>query len=192
MPKLVNMVIGNAVLYYGTFNDTNMQTLVESLTDADKLGLGKDSIKFSAKPKITDYDFAGKEDKKVMNMEEITGWDISVSGSCIDFNEKVLTASLMTKSTPTDTDKYIVYTPQSSLSTASYKDLVIVGRLKNNPDPVAILVKNTYNADGIQFECKDKNNAAIKFTFEAAYSMDALNDVPCKMITPKTVADLIG
>lgn len=192
MSQLVNMVIGNATLYYGTFDDTNMQTLVASLTDANKLGLGKDSIKFAAKPKISDYDFAGKEDRKVMNMEEITGWDISVDGSCIDFNEKVLTASLMTKSTPLETDTYAVYTPQSSLSTASYKDLVVVGKLKNNAQPVAILVKNTYNADGIQFECKDKNNAAIKFSFEAAYSMDALSEVPFKIITPKTAADLVG
>jgi hypothetical protein len=192
MSQLVNMVIGNATLYYGTFDDTNMQTLVASLTDADKLGLGKDSIKFAAKPKISDYDFAGKEDRKVMNMEEITGWDISVDGSCIDFNEKVLTASLMTKSTSAEGDTYAVYTPQSSLSTASYKDLVVVGRLKNNAQPVAVLVKNTYNADGIQFECKDKNNAAIKFSFEAAYSMDALSEVPFKIITPKTAADLVG
>lgn len=192
MAQLVNMVIGNATLYYGTFDDTNMQTLISGLSDTDKLGLGKDSIKFSAKPKITDYDFAGKEDRKVMNMEEITGWDISVAGSCIDFNEKVLTASLMAKESGAEGDTFTVYTPQSSLSTSSYSDLLIVGRLKNNASPVAVLVKNTYNADGIQFECKDKGNAAIKFSFEAAYSMDALDEVPFKIITPKTAADLVG
>lgn len=192
MAQLVNMVIGNAKIYYGTFDPTNVETMITGLTAADRLGLGKDSIKFAAKPKITDYDFAGKEDRKVMNMEEITGWDISVSGSCIDFNEKVLTASLMTKRTPAEADKYVVYTPQSSLSTASYSDLLIVGRLKNNNEPVAILVKNTYNADGVQFECKDKDNAGIKFSFEAAYSMDRLDEVPFLVITPKTAADLVG
>ena len=192
MAQLVNMVIGNAKIYYGTFDPTNVETMITGLTDAQRLGLGKDSIKFAAKPKITDYDFAGKEDRKVMNMEEITGWDISVSGSCIDFNEKILTASLMTKATPLEGDKYVVYTPQSSLSTASYSDLLIVGRLKNNAEPVAILVKNTYNADGVQFECKDKDNAGIKFSFEAAYSMDRLDEVPFLVITPKTAADLVG
>lgn len=192
MAQLVNMVIGNAKIYYGTFDPTNIETMITGLTDAQRLGLGKDSIKFAAKPKITDYDFAGKEDRKVMNMEEITGWDISVSGSCIDFNEKVLTASLMTKKTPVEGDKYVVYTPQASLSTASYSDLLIVGRLKNNALPVVVLVKNTYNADGVQFECKDKDNAGIKFSFEAAYSMDALDKVPFTIITPKTAADLVG
>lgn len=192
MSQLVNMVIGNAKIYYGTFDATNVATMISGLTDAQRLGLGKDSIKFAAKPKITDYDFAGKEDRKVMNMEEITGWDISVSGSCIDFNEKIFTASLMTKVTPLEGDNYVVYTPSASLSTANYSDLLIIGRLKNNASPIAILVKNTYNADGVQFECKDKDNAGIKFSFEAAYSMDTLDEVPFTIITPKTVADLVG
>lgn len=191
MSQLVNMVIGNATIYYGTFELTDLQTLKTSLTDTQKLGLGKDSIKFTAKPTITGYDFAGKEDRKVMNMEEITGWDINVSGSCIDFNEKVLTASLMTKST-TGAGEYTVYTPQSKLSTGSYKDLLIVGTLKNNVLPIMVLVKNTYNAEGVQFECKDKDNASIKFSFEAAYSMSALDEVPFTVIIPKTAADLVG
>ncbi|MDS0525458.1 hypothetical protein NNC19_07190 [Clostridium sp. SHJSY1] len=190
MSTNINMVIGNATLFYGDnyFNATNVDELIKSLTDDKKLGLGKDSIKFTAKPKITDFDFAGKEDRKVKNMEEITGWDIKAEGSLLDLNENVLSASLIKKDTKTSSETYEVFIPQPSLNNSSYHDLVILGRVKNNQYPIAIIVKNSYNAEGFSMEFKDKENDAIKMSFEGAYDMDKLDETPFKIIKPKAVA----
>jgi hypothetical protein len=185
MATNINMVIGNATLYYGSFDVSNIDTLLSGLTDDNKLGLGKDSVKFTAKPKITDYDYAGKEDRKVKNMEEITGWEVKVEGDCLDFNEKALKASLMKKDATNKSTTYDLYVPYPELNNDCYGDVLVVGRLKNNDKPIAIIVFNAYNSDGIQFECKDKNNSAVKLAFEGSYSMENPNDTPFRIIVPK-------
>ena len=62
------MMINNGVIYLvDTLADYKIQTIVDSITADNKLGLGKDSIKFEAKPTITNYDFAGRNDRSIFS-----------------------------------------------------------------------------------------------------------------------------
>ncbi|GKX65836.1 hypothetical protein [Inconstantimicrobium mannanitabidum] len=187
MSNAINMIVENGVFYYGTFDTSNIDTFLAGLTDTQKLGLGKDSIKFNASPKLHDYDFAGKGDRKVKGMEGLA-WEIKASGTCIDFNDKVLGASLLEKDSSNASTKFDVFKPLSDIKTELYKDLLIVGKEKGKTDPVAILIKNTYNNNGVSLEMKDKENAGVSLEFEGHYDMTDLDDAPFRIFKPKDLA----
>ena len=70
--KPTKMIVDNAVLYTSStgFDFDDIDAIVAACTDTNRLGLGKDKIKFTATPSIVQYDFAGRKDKPVKEMQE--------------------------------------------------------------------------------------------------------------------------
>ena len=177
----MNMLINNGILYKAE-DVSSVDKILEAIKDANKIGLGKDSIKVTAKPKVTSYDFAGKLDNEYKEFEDITGWEVKMEGDCIDFNEEVLGLSLLEKETDNNTD-YNVYTTKEELSDSDYINIICVGKIKGKDKNVIFILKNVFNEDGIKATLKDKDNASVSLTFTAKCTLT--DKKPFKILTPK-------
>lgn len=186
MSREQNMIINNGVLYQvDALTDTSIDTIIASIIDDNKLGLGKDSIKFEAKPSIVDYDFAGKFDRQMKGMREICGWEVTLEGDLLDFNEKLMKVTLMETVIDTSTD-YKRYKPKAKLDDdVDYSNIILVGTVKGSDNPVIILVKNCFSEEGISIELKDKDNSAVALTFKGSYEFDNADSVPFEIIYPQ-------
>lgn len=166
--NIANMLINNATLYTAKVNretEPTITSLISLIVDENKFGLGKDSIKFEAKPTITEYDFAGKLDDSYKDMEEITGWNVSLTGDVLDISEKVLEYSCFKKVEDTDTE-YVRYEPCERINSEIYKDLIVVGEVKGKKEKIILIIYNTFNEDGLSIEFKDKDNNAASLSFK--------------------------
>lgn len=183
-----NMLINNGVLYMaGELTDYKIATILAAITDKNKLGLGKDSIKFEAKPVVTDYDFAGRFDRSMKGMQEINGWEVSLEGDLLDFNSKLMELTLLeekTEADDTNTD-YKKYVPKAKLNDSTdYKNIILVGTVKDSDKPIVILIKRTFSQDGLQFELKDAENSAVSLVFKGSYDFDNDEDMPFEILIP--------
>lgn len=164
MTRNINMAVNNATLYRAKITDLSIEKIMKQIQDTNKIGLGKDSIKFEAKPSITSYDYAGKGDNDVKDFEEITGWSAKLTGDVLDLNEKLFNMSLMELQTDTN-NKFKRYAPKEVLDGSEYEDVLAVGTIKGTEDPIVIVVRNCFNEDGCTLEFKDKDNASASLTF---------------------------
>lgn len=188
MARKQNMLINNGVLYMaGELTDYKIATILAAITDENKLGLGKDSIKFEAKPVVTDYDFAGRFDRSMKGMQEINGWEVSLEGDLLDFNTKLMDLTLLEEKAEageTNTD-YKKYVPKAKLDDSTdYKNIILVGTVKDSDNPIVILVKRTFSQDGLQFELKDAENSAVSLVFKGSYDFDNDEDMPFEILIP--------
>ena len=180
------MMINNGVIYLvDTLTDYKIKTIVASITADNKLGLGKDSIKFEAKPTITDYDFAGRNDRSMKGMQEINGWEVSIEGDLLDFNEKLMNVTLLKEDTTETSEDYKKYVPKAKLEDdTDYRNVVLVGTVKDSDKPIIIVVKRTFSQDGLSFELKDAENSAVSLTFKGSYEFDIDEDMPFEILIP--------
>lgn len=158
-----NIVIDAATVYLGgTITDPNELTGL-----ADKcIGLTKDTVNITIKPKIREMDFNGKFDRKVKDTEIITGWDVKAECSALELSDIVLKGALLEKSsTVTGYDKYI------PSNTITYQDLVVVGKLKGNAKPIVAVIKNAYSTDGLELKTKDLDEAVVSMSFDGHYTL---------------------
>lgn len=182
--KDMNILVDSAVLYYGVFDlTTGLDTIMTTIKDKE-LGLAKGSLKFEAKPEIRDIEHCGALEKKIAGLQRVMKWDVKAEAEILDFNETVLSASLVKKVTNVST-KFDVYEP-SNITDTDYKDLLIVGQKHGSVEPIIIHVMNSYNAEGIKFETKDKDESAIAMTFNGCYKFNS-NEKPFKIYMPKKV-----
>ncbi|MDU3548941.1 MAG: hypothetical protein E7F83_16165 [Clostridium sp.] len=184
MANEMNIVVDSGVIYYGDFDMTTLDNLMTTI-DGKELGLIKSSLKFEAKPEIRDIEHAGSLERKVKGMQRILKWDVSAESEILDFNEKVLTSSLIKKETNASS-KFDVYAPSNDIADEDYKDLLIVGKKKSG-EPIVIHIFNSYNPEGISFEMKDKDESAVSMKFIGAYSFNDDTKKPFKIYIPKTV-----
>lgn len=185
MPK--RMLVGDAVLYCGTFNfDDNEDTIMGALTAENRLGLGKDKVKFTATPNVVDYEFSGRNDKAVKEMQSVCGWDVTVEGDCLDLNETVLTNCLMKKVEGTTSTKYDVYTGiEGKIPEDVYLDVAVVGKDHITGDLIAIVVKDCVGTEFALEFANNEEDVATPITLKPHYSIEALDAVPFKIIAPK-------
>ena len=187
--KPTKMIVDNAVLYTSStgFDFDDIDAIVAACTDTNRLGLGKDKIKFTATPSIVQYDFAGRKDKAVKEMQEVSAWEVSLEGDCLDFNEKVLKTNLIKKGTTTST-KNEVYEPlEGEIPSDCYLDIAIAGRVFGSTDKVIIVLKDCLGSEfGLEFG--DKDNIPVPLNLKPHYSIESLNDIPFKIITKKATA----
>lgn len=183
MANDMNILVDSAVLYYGDFDLSALDSVITTI-EGKELGIAKGSLKFEAKPEIRDMEYAGSLERKVAGMQRILKWDVTAEADILDFNENVLTASLIKKEANTST-KFDVYAPSHEIAEVDYKDLLIVGKKHLSNEPIIIHVFNSYNPEGISFECKDKDEAATSMKFTGAYNFKNDNEKPFKIYMPK-------
>lgn len=181
----MNIVIDSGVIYYGDFDISTLDNLMATIS-GNELGLIKSSLKFEAKPELRDIEHAGSLERKIKGMQRILKWDVSAEADILDFNEKVITSSLIKKETNTST-KFDVYSPSTEMADTDYKDLLIVGKKHKSGEPIVIHIFNSYNPEGISFEMKDKDESAISMKFIGAYSFSDDTKKPFKIYLPKTL-----
>ena len=167
--KLEDIVIDGASCYLTSSPITDPSTDLTTIEN-DYLGTAKSSVTVSAKPTIREIEHLGKKERKTKYDERITGWEVSAEADILDLNAKTLEASLFVKDTggtaPTKHDRYI---PKVDLSTSDYKQLVIVGQMRKTGDNVVVVVKNTYNSDGLSIETKDNDESSTNMVFNGHY-----------------------
>lgn len=178
--KIQDVVIDGAVLYLTTEQITDPKTQMTSLKN-DYLGCAKSSITVVAKPRIRDIEFMGKKENMVKNTRRITGWEVSCEADILDLNTKTLSASLMDKST---NENFDIYTPKKSIDDNCYKNLVIVGTLEGEVEPIVLVVNNTFNEEGINVDFKDNDESAVKMKFNGHIDMET-EKVPYQIFRPK-------
>lgn len=182
--KAKEFIVDTPTLYYGDIDLSNPDTW-STLLKGKEIGYSKGGLKFSAKPTIRQIEYDGRMEKQVQGMDRITKWDISAEGEIVQFRPELLTMSLIKKGTTAST-KFDVYEPSNELVTGDYKPLVIVGKVHNSDEPIIIVVENTYNSEGFEFEGKDNDESSAKFTMNAHYKQDS-NEAPCKIYCKKNV-----
>lgn len=160
----INMLVDNAVVYYDKFDPstiTDVASYIKTLADKE-LGIIEDTLKFEAKPDIHDIKHAGSNGNKEVGWQRITGWTTKIQTNILNFNDTVFGSSLLVK------DEKGFYTPitEGLIPIENYKDLIIVGEDLKDGTPHLIVVKNSYNTEGISLEFKDKNENAVKMQFE--------------------------
>lgn len=169
----VNIVVDDAVLYWGDFGDlsgTGMDNILETIKGKE-LGVAKGSLKFEAKPEIRNIEHAGSLERDEVNWQRIIKWDVTAETTILDFNGNVLNASLIEKTESASTE-FDVYAPIKDFKSTNYKDLIVVGKKHNSEKPVIVHVFNSYNPEGVSFECKDKDEAGISMKFKGCYKTD--------------------
>ena len=117
-------------------------------------------------------------------MQEVSNWEVSLEGDCLDFNEKVLKTNLIKKGTSTST-KNEVYEPlEGEIPSDCYLDIAIAGRVFGSTDKVIIVLKNCLGSEfGLEFG--DKDNIPVPLNLKPHYTIESLNDIPFKIITKK-------
>ena len=183
MEKEMNIVVDEGILYYGSFNFSNLDTLMASL-EGKELGLAKGSLNFEAKPEFRDIEFAGSKERKIAGMRRIRKWEVKSECEVLDLNDGVLGASLVKKDSDTSSTKFDVYIPKSDLNSEDYKDLLIVGKKHGSGKDVVIHIMNTFNTEGITFSLEDNNEASTKMVFEGHYAFKN-NEPPFKIYMGK-------
>ena len=184
MARPINELINNATLFINRTplkdSEITIEKILSLMTVENRLGLGKDSIKFEAKPSVTEYDFAGKLDNSVKWFEEITGWKVSLEGDILDINKNLVDVSLMENLEDNNKD-YKIFKAKERLKDTDYSDIIVCGELKGTDKTVIIYVRNTFNEDGLSITFKDKDNnaATLKFTGKSELDFTTM-----KMTTP--------
>ena len=184
MARPINELINNATLFINRTplkdSEITIEKILSLMTVENRLGLGKDTIKFEAKPSVTEYDFAGKLDNSVKWFEEITGWKVSLEGDILDINKNLVDVSLMENLEDNNKD-YKIFKPKERLKDTDYSDIIVCGELKGTDKTVIIYVRNTFNEDGLSITFKDKDNnaATLKFTGKSELDFTTM-----KMTTP--------
>ena len=79
MVDLNNVIFDSAMLYYGDFDLTNIDTFLESLKGKE-LGLSDGGVTFSSTPEIRQIPVAGHLDRKLKGYERIIKVDGKVEG----------------------------------------------------------------------------------------------------------------
>lgn len=180
--KFDDILLDNATIFYTDADVTAVDALLTAV-EKDKLGTTKGEFKVKVEPQIRQIEYAGRMDRDTKEAERITGWKITAEGEMLNFNDKILSATLMQKETNGST-KYDVYGLKQSIEVTDYKNLVAIGRLKNKAEYGIIVLNNTYNDAGLEFGMKDNDEASTKFNFTARYDVDS--DVPpFKFLKPK-------
>lgn len=180
-PAVKQFLIDTPSLYYDV-DTTNIDSVV---LDDKFLGLSKGGITLSIKPTVRQMEFDGRLEREVKGMDRITKYDALCEGSIVEFNTKILGASLLQKGTSSST-KYDMWIPDESLDSANYKNLLIVGKVHGSDTPIMVVLKNTYNSEGFNFEGKDNDESACKFSFKASYEPNS-NVVPVEIYIKKSV-----
>lgn len=177
---LNNVVFDSAMLYYGTFDLSNVDNL-ESELAGKELGISDGGIKFSSTPEIRQIPIAGYLDRKLKGYERILKVDGKVEGELLVINNKVLEMSLMKKESTSST-KYEKYVPvQGVIEDGMYGDLLVIGETAGQP--VIVHIMNTYNST-FELETKDKEEGKVAVNFESAYDPKT-KVVPIAIYVPK-------
>lgn len=180
--KFDDILLDNATVFFTNADVTAIDALMTAI-QTDKLGTTKGEFKVKVEPQIRGIEYAGKMDRDTKEAERITGWKITAEGEMLNFNDKILTASLMVKETNAST-KYDVYGLKKSIDVTDYKSLVAIGKMKNRNDYGVIILNNTFNDAGLEFGMKDNDEASTKFNFTAKYTADD-DTPPFKFLKPK-------
>ena len=187
--KPTKMIVDNAVLYTTStgFDFDDIDAIVAACVDENRLGLGKDKIKFTATPSIVQYDFAGRKDKAVKEMQEVSAWEVSLEGDCLDFNGTVLKANMLKKATTTSTTHEVYEAVEGEIPEDCYLDILVAGRVFGSTDKVIIALKDCLGTE-FSLEYADADNVPVPLNLTPHYSIDSLNKVPFRIITKKATA----
>lgn len=182
----------NEATLYKCDDVSSGEKIIAAITDANKIGTGKDSIKFEAALQTINFDYAGKRDRQTKETEEATGWSVKLEGDVLDFNTNLMGLSLMVKDTKdTSATGYDIYNPTDNLSSSDFTNIICVGNLKNmatqEKTQGIIVVKNTYNSGGLQAEFKEKDDSAWKLTFNGMYTLNG--DKPFAILMPSQTSE---
>ena len=167
--KELNLILSEASVYAGDFSKLTIQNTDEFIKTLDQyyLGLFKDKVTISAKPKIRQIKNAAKQ---VKGFEMIDEWDVKISGDLLDFNKNYLDISLFEK---TETK----YTAKMGLiDVTDYKDVIIIG-YNDEKKPEIVLVKNCLNKEGLNLSAVAKDDNTFKLDIENVYDKFTLNPV---------------
>lgn len=176
-PKPKQFLIDTPSLYWDV--DT---TTIDSVVLPDKfLGLSKGGIKLDVIPNIRKIEFDGRLEKEVMGLDRVTKWDCKAEGSIVEFNRKILQASLLKQDSTATSTKYDCFVPSANIENSDYKTLLIVGTLHGTDTPIMVELNNTYNSEGFNFEGKDNDESACKMAFAGHYDSQKMNVAPCKV-----------
>ncbi|WP_338627505.1 hypothetical protein QJR52_06155 [Clostridium baratii] len=155
-----NLIQNEGAVYLGNFSNIQAtKEFVEGLKDK-MLGVFKDKLQVSAKPKIRDIKNAAG---KVKGWQDVDEWDVKVTGDLLDFNPKLLETSLFKKAE----DGHYTAT-MGLIDEAQYQDALIIGE-NNKGEYNIILVKDILNKEGLNFDMKARDEAGFKLSLENAY-----------------------
>lgn len=179
LDKTKRLLVDSASLYFATITEETIDTLETALKDKC-IGLTRDGVSISFTPDIREIDFDGKRGRKIAGMDRILGWGVEAECSALELSDLVLKGSLLEKTTSTST-KFDKYVPSKEVT---YQDIVIVGNLNGSKDPCVIVVKNSYNEEGLAIETKDSDEGVAKMKFVGAYDLGS-DEPPIDIYLPK-------
>lgn len=184
--NLNDIVWDSAMLYYGKFNLSDVDTLMTQL-EGKELGLSDGGVKFTSTPDIRKIPVQGHLDRKLKGFERILKVDGKVEGEILVINKNTLQMSLYKKQSTSST-KYDKYVPHTGIiEDDMYGDLLVIGTTTGEV-PVIAHIENTYNSE-LTLETADKEEGKIKINFESAYD-PATNKVPISIYLPKEVSEI--
>ena len=160
--NLNDIVWDSAMLYYGKFNLSDVDTLMTQL-EGKELGLSDGGVKFTSTPDIRKIPVQGHLDRKLKGFERILKVDGKVEGEILVINKNTLQMSLYKKQSTSST-KYDKYVPHTGIiEDDMYGDLLVIGTTTGEV-PVIAHIENTYNSE-LTLETADKEEGKIKINF---------------------------
>ncbi|WP_024614689.1 hypothetical protein [Clostridium sp. Ade.TY] len=167
--KELNLILSEASIYTGDFSKLTIQNTDEFIKTLDQyyLGMTKDKVTISAKPKIRNIKNAAKQ---VKGFETIDEWTVKISGDLLDFNKNYLDISLFEKSETKYASK------MGLIDVTDYKDVIVIGYNDENK-PEIILVRNCLNKEGLNLSAVAKDDNTFKLDIENVYDKYTENSV---------------
>ena len=71
-----------------------------------------------------------------------------------------------------------------TFDSGGFSNVLLVGTLTKTQEPILVLIKNTYNSEGLTLETKDKDEAGVKMKLVGNYNMGS-NEPPVDIFVPK-------
>ncbi len=171
-----NIIVNYATLYWGDFSNIAATAEFVKSLEGKELGVSKEKVSVSAKPKIRQMKNAAD---KELGWQSVDQWEIKITADMLDFDSTLLESSLF-KADESSTSFGAI---QGIIPVSSYKTLLVVGE-NIKGEPVIVEVPNSYNSEGIQFDCKNRDEAGIKVNFAGAYAGKQACPVKVHVLSP--------
>lgn len=182
--KQKDYIFDSATLYYGTFDLTNPDTLLDDLADK-KLGTSFGSVSLKVEEEIYNCPVSKSNEKNIAGYQRVIKVEGTIEAEIIVANVQLLEMSLFKSENITST-KYLKYAPiHGEIPLEAYKTLLMVA--KKGIETWIIIFDKTYNSNGLELETKDGEDAVAKTTFTACYDPEDFDKAPVQIFIPKPV-----
>ena len=184
-----NMVLDAGVIVYDV-NSSEIEALnnvsaIQKLITSKGLGATKGGASFTAVPEMRNL-FDGIDGARgaYKDATVIDSWETTLKTTVSEFTAKNIERAA--NATSVKANSYDGITPEvGMIASEKFKNIAWIGPQAGKEKPMAILLENALNINGINVVAEDKNTGSIELEFKAHFTLANPEQVPFVIYAPK-------